>query len=204
MQGILPISWADGLKALSFANLSATNVTGKAQSRRHMQVRPALHRCSCSDGVTTGRIPPEYFGQTGLQALTELWLSDNFLAGSIPRQAMPSSLEPLSCPQRAPPLALLTMTLPCHPCVLTCMTRTARCRWAPCNTVVACSTLPPKLKLVLGPGNDQICGSAPPPQVLSANGTAFTPKLQTCTWLDAMHAMCDLHQHMLCRADFVL
>ena len=44
------------------------------------------------------------------------------------------------------------------------------------------STLPSKLKLVLGPGNNQIC-CAVPPHVLSANGSSYTPRLQTCAQL---------------------
>ena len=43
------------------------------------------------------------------------------------------------------------------------------------------STLPPKLKVVLGPGNNQICGAVPP-HVLSANGSSYTSRLQTCAW----------------------
>ena len=44
------------------------------------------------------------------------------------------------------------------------------------------SMLPSKLKLVLGPGNNQICGAIPP-QVVSSNGTSFTSKLKTCMLL---------------------
>ena len=47
------------------------------------------------------------------------------------------------------------------------------------TAVLGHSTLPPKLKLVLGPGNNQICGAVPP-HVLNANGSGYTPKLQTC------------------------
>ena len=43
-----------------------------------MQLAKATH-------AVAGQIPAEWFGEEGLQALQELWLSENSLAGSLPR-----------------------------------------------------------------------------------------------------------------------
>ena len=43
-----------------------------------MQLTTAAH-------AAAGQIPSEWSGKEGLQALQELWLSGNSLAGSLPR-----------------------------------------------------------------------------------------------------------------------
>ena len=60
LQGTLPLDWGY-LDSLSFANLSANNLTGTV-------------------------MPLEW--SEGLQGLSELWLGNNSLAGSIPRCRM--------------------------------------------------------------------------------------------------------------------